>query len=51
MGRSLSHLIRIVEELKALGIASGLSEAMDTTNSHGAFLFNLFGSLAEYERV
>ena len=21
------------------------------TNSHGAFLFNLFGSLAEYERV
>lgn len=28
-----------------------LTEAIDTTNSHGAFLFNLFGTLAEYERV
>ncbi|WP_425350678.1 recombinase family protein [Phyllobacterium sophorae] len=51
LGRSLSHLIRIVEELKARGIAfRSLTEAMDTTNSHGA-LFNLFGSLAEYERA
>lgn len=52
LGRSLSHLIRIVEDLKERGVAfRSLTEAIDTTNSHGAFLFNLFGSLAEYERV
>jgi len=52
LGRSLSHLIRIVEELKVHGVAfRSLTEAIDTTNSHGAFLFNLFGSLAEYERA
>ena len=52
LGRSLSHLIRIVEELKVRGVAfRSLTEAIDTTNSHGAFLFNLFGSLAEYERA
>jgi DNA invertase Pin-like site-specific DNA recombinase len=52
LGRSLSHLIRIVEDLKTRGIAfRSLTEAIDTTNSHGAFLFNLFGTLAEYERA
>ena len=52
LGRSLSHLIRIVEDLKMRGVAfRSLTEAIDTTNSHGAFLFNLFGTLAEYERV
>ena len=43
LGRSLSHLIRIVEDLKMRGVAfRSLTEAIDTTNSHGAFLFNLF---------
>jgi DNA invertase Pin-like site-specific DNA recombinase len=52
LGRSLSHLIRIVEDLKLRGVAfRSLTEAIDTTNSHGAFLFNLFGTLAEYERA
>ncbi|GLR23534.1 hypothetical protein GCM10007920_33250 [Ciceribacter naphthalenivorans] len=52
LDRSLSHLIRIVEDLKTRGVAfRSLTEAIDTTNSHGAFLFNLFGTLAEYERV
>jgi DNA invertase Pin-like site-specific DNA recombinase len=52
LGRSLSHLIRIVEELKERGVAfRSLTEAIDTTTAHGAFLFNLFGSLAEYERA
>ena len=52
LGRSLSHLIRIVEDLKTRGVAfRSLTEAIDTTNSHGTFLFNLFGTLAEYERV
>lgn len=52
LGRSLSHLIRIVDELKARGVAfRSLTEAIDTTTAHGVFLFNLFGSLAEYERA
>ena len=52
LGRSLSHLIRIVEELKRRGVAfRSLTEAIDTTSVHGSFLFNLFGTLAEYERA
>ncbi|MEC5292805.1 MULTISPECIES: recombinase family protein [unclassified Aurantimonas] len=52
LGRSLSHLIRIVEELKQRGVAfRSLTEAIDTTSVHGSFLFNLFGTLAEYERA
>ena len=52
LGRSLSHLIRIVEELKQRGVAfRSLTEAIDTTSAHGSFLFNLFGTLAEYERA
>lgn len=52
LGRSLSHLIRIVEELKQRGVAfRSLTETIDTTNVHGSFLFNLFGTLAEYERA
>lgn len=50
LGRSLSHLIQIVEDLKMRGVFRSLT-TIDTTNSHGAFLFNLFGTLAEYERV
>jgi DNA invertase Pin-like site-specific DNA recombinase len=52
LGRSLSHLIRIVEEIKTRGIAfRSLTEQMDTTTPHGEFLFNIFGSLAQYERA
>ena len=52
LGRSLSHLIRIVEELKPRGVAfRSLTEHMDTTTPHGEFLFNIFGSLAQYERA
>ncbi|WP_375459873.1 recombinase family protein [uncultured Enterovirga sp.] len=52
LGRSLSHLIRIVEELKRRGVAfRSLTEQMDTTTPQGEFLFNIFGSLAQYERA
>ena len=52
LGRSLSHLIRIVEEIKTRGVAfRSLTEQMDTTTPHGEFLFNIFGSLAQYERA
>jgi len=52
LGRSLSHLIRIVDELKERSVAfRSLTEQMDTTTPHGEFLFNIFGSLAQYERA
>ena len=52
LGRSLSHLLRIVTELKERGVAfRSLTEQMDTTTPHGEFLFNIFGSLAQDERA
>jgi DNA invertase Pin-like site-specific DNA recombinase len=52
LGRSLSHLIQIVDQLKMREVAfRSLTEAIDTTTPHGEFLFNLFGSLAQYERA
>jgi DNA invertase Pin-like site-specific DNA recombinase len=52
LGRSLAHLIHIVTDLQARGVAfRSLTEQMDTTTPHGEFLFNVFGSLAQYERA
>ena len=52
LGRSLPHLLAIVAELKARGIAfRSLTEQMDTTTPHGELLFSLFGALAQYERA
>src|SRR4051812_6354590 len=51
LGRSLSHLVRILDDLKGRGVAfRSLTEGVDTTTSHGEFLYNLFGTLAQYER-
>lgn len=52
LGRSLSHLLSIVSELHKRGIGfKSITEQMDTTTAHGEFLFNVFGSLAQYERA
>jgi DNA invertase Pin-like site-specific DNA recombinase len=52
LGRSLSHLITIVEDLRKNGVAfRSLTEGMDTSNPHGELLFHLFGALAQYERA
>lgn len=52
LGRSLAHLLAIVTDLKARGIAfRSLTEQMDTTTLHGELLFSLFGALAQYERA
>jgi DNA invertase Pin-like site-specific DNA recombinase len=52
LGRSLPHLISIVEGFKKRGVAfKSLTEQMDTTTPHGEFFFNIFGSLAQYERA
>jgi len=52
LGRSLSHLLHIVTTLQAQGVAfRSLTEQMDTTTPQGAFLFSVFGALAQYERA
>ena len=52
LGRSLSHLLAIVADLKARGVGlRSLTEAMDTTTAQGKLLFAVFGALAEYERA
>jgi DNA invertase Pin-like site-specific DNA recombinase len=51
LGRSLSHLLATVNGLKDRGIAfRSLTERMDTTTPQGAFLFHVFGALAQFER-
>lgn len=52
LGRSLPHLISIVNDFKQQGIGSkSLTEQMDTTTPQGEFLFSVFGALAQYERA
>jgi DNA invertase Pin-like site-specific DNA recombinase len=52
LGRSLSHLLQIVEGLKTKGAAfRSLTEGMDTTTASGEMLFNLLGTLAQFERA
>lgn len=52
LGRSLSHLLTIIADLKNRGVAfRSITEQMDTTTPHGEFLFNVFGSLAQFERA
>ena len=51
LGRSMSHLIGKVGELAALGVGfRSLTEQIDTTTSGGMLVFNIFGSLAQFER-
>jgi DNA invertase Pin-like site-specific DNA recombinase len=51
LGRSLKHLIEVVEELenRKVGFLS-LQEGINTTTSGGRLVFHLFGALAEFER-
>lgn len=52
LGRSLSHLLTIVNQLKDKQVAfRSLTEGMDTTKPSGEFLFHVFGALAQYERA
>ena len=52
LGRSLSHLLSIVNALKGKQVAfRSLTEGMDTTTASGELLFHVFGALAQYERA
>jgi DNA invertase Pin-like site-specific DNA recombinase len=51
LGRSLPHLLSVVNGLKERGIAfRSLTEQMGTTTPQGEFLFHVFGALAQFER-
>ena len=51
LGRSLKHLIGLVEDLNAKGVGfASLTESIDTTTSNGKLVFHIFCSLAEFER-
>lgn len=51
LGRSLKHLVALISELldKGVGLKS-LNDPIDTTSSQGRLIFNIFASLAEFER-
>jgi len=52
LGRSLTHLIEIINTLKANQVAfRSLTEGMNTSTPSGELLFHVFGALAQYERA
>lgn len=51
LGRSLKHLIELVNALEERGIGfQSLQESIDTMTSGGKLIFHIFGALAEFER-
>lgn len=51
LGRSLPHLVAIVQELGSRSVGfSSLQEQMDTTTSGGKLIFHIFAALAAFER-
>ena len=52
LGRSIRHLIEIVESLKenGIGFKSICDGHIDTTTASGELVFNIFSSLAQFER-
>ena len=52
LGRSLPHLVALLEELRGRGVQfRSLTEGMDTTTPSGELLFNMVASLAQFERA
>jgi DNA invertase Pin-like site-specific DNA recombinase len=51
LGRSLSHLVNLIEELKRRTIHfQSLTESIDTTTSGGMLVFHMMAALAQFER-
>lgn len=52
LGRSMTHLISLIENLreKEVGFKSICDGAMDTTTASGELVFNIFSSMAQFER-
>ena len=51
LGRSLKHLLEVLDELMACGISVAcLHDPVDTTTPHGRLLVQLLGAFAQFER-
>jgi DNA invertase Pin-like site-specific DNA recombinase len=51
LGRSLKHLITLLEELQVLGVAFvSLAEGIDATTPAGKLQMHILGAIAEFER-
>ncbi len=51
LGRSLQHLIQIIQEFENLGIQFICkTQDIDTTKPSGKLIFHIFGAIAEFER-
>ena len=52
LGRSMTHLVLLIEDLLAKNIAfrSICDGVIDTTTASGELIFNIFSSLAQFER-
>ncbi|HDV5785674.1 TPA: recombinase family protein [Legionella pneumophila] len=52
LGRSMVHLVSLIEDLgkKGIGFRSLCDGAIDTTTASGELIFNIFSSLAQFER-
>lgn len=51
LGRSLKHLIGLVEQFEKLGVQfRSIQEGMDTSTPTGKMIFQVFGAVAEFER-
>ena len=52
LGRSMSHLVSIIETLKSksIGFRSLCDGAINTTTASGELIFNIFSSMAQFER-
>jgi DNA invertase Pin-like site-specific DNA recombinase len=51
IGRSLRHLVSLIDQFQQLGVGfRSLSDSIDTTTAQGRLVFNIFASLAEFER-
>ncbi len=52
LGRSLKHLIMMLDELQSLGVAFvALHEQIDCTTATGQLMLHLLGAFAEFERT
>src|SRR5512145_2511183 len=51
LGRSLKHLISLLDDLQALGVAFvSLAEGIDATTPAGKLQMHILGAIAEFER-